>query len=132
MSGLFTLARLTAIQERAVTVKYLSCSLFSDHAALGTSTGATHIFHLSSTKPATTISFPGLTNPITIVSFSPNGRWIALGDSAAVHLIDDPLTSPSLFFSMPLKQQHPTSVCWLSDPPMKLMRSHYLLAGDEE
>jgi hypothetical protein len=127
----FTLSPVEHIQEKLPKFRYMSCAIFNDRVAFGTSAGSVHIYQLGNPKPATVISIQSLINPVALLSFSPSGKWLVLGDSAGLHFIEEPLTGAYLFFSIP-RPKPVTCVLWTSDPPGKLNKTTpYLIAGDD-
>lgn len=132
MSSFFTLVDLDSVQSRASRFKYTCCDLFRDYIAFGTSAGTIHIYKSPFNSPPIVISFSSLINAVILLVFSPNGKWLILGDAKGLHFIEDPLTSASLFFSIDMKGNQATSVQWICEPPPKINRNlPYVFAGDD-
>ena len=128
-SGFFGVTSLDYIHEKAAKFRYTSCALSKEHGAFGTSAGSVHIFSLSKPSPPIVVSLSSLINPVTNLSFSPQGKWLVLGDQTGLHFIEDPTSNASLFFSIKCSQ---TCVCWTAEPPGKLNKQvPYILVGDE-
>lgn len=131
MSSFFTLVDLESVQSKASRFKYTCCDIFRDNIAFGTSAGSIHIYKSPYKSPPIVISFSSLINTVTLLVFSPNGKWLILGDAKGIHFIEDPLGSSSLFFSLDMKGNQVTSIQWISEPPPKINRNfHYAFAGD--
>ncbi|KAH0788011.1 hypothetical protein GPJ56_008112 [Histomonas meleagridis] len=130
MSSFFTLTNLDYIYERSKKFRFSSCALYGDYAAFGNSAGSIHIFSLSQKSPPIIISISSLINSVELLSFSPSGKWLVMGDSKELHFIEDPTGTASLFFSIDFKGGKPTAVVWTSEPPGKLIRTPFLIAGD--
>lgn len=130
MSSFFTLTELNYIQEKSQKFKYQSCAIYGDYAAFGTSAGSIHIFSLSQNTPPVVISLPSLISAVEVLSFSPSGKWLAMADSKGLHFIENPFEQASLFFSIDFKSSTVTAVTWISEPPGKLVRTPFFVAGD--
>ncbi|OHT06930.1 hypothetical protein TRFO_24883 [Tritrichomonas foetus] len=131
MSTFYTLIDLEAVQSKAARFKYCCCDIFRDYVAFGTSAGSVHIYKRPCVAPPIVISVSSLINAVTLLSFSPGGKWLILGDTKGLHFIEDPLTSSSLFFSIDTKGSQVKSVAWISEPPPKINRTPYVYAGDD-
>ena len=128
-TGFFGVTSLDYIHEKATKFRYTSCAMSKDNGAFGTSAGSVHIFSLSKPTPPVVVSLSSLINPVTDLSFSPQGKWLALGDQTGIHFIEDPVNGASLFFSIKCAQ---TCVYWTAEPPGKLNKQvPYILVGDE-
>lgn len=131
MSSYFLLTDLVYIQKKAQKFKYQSCAVYDDYTAFGTSAGTIHIYSLSRNAPPLVISLPSLISAVDLLSFSPSGKWLVSVDARGVHFIEDPLGGqPTLFFSVDFKSSSVTAVAWISEPPLKLVRTPFFYAGD--
>ncbi|EAX85814.1 hypothetical protein TVAG_160560 [Trichomonas vaginalis G3] len=131
MSDYYILTELEQFVSKISRFKYLCCALYANKVAFGASAGSVHLYSLTEASSPIVVSIPSIVTAIQLLSFSPGGKFLAVGGNSSLHFIEDPLTNPVVSYSVDLKGKRPTTLDWISEPPPKISRTPFLLIGDE-
>jgi len=127
----YTITDLDQLNAKIERFKYLTCALFRNRVAFGGPAGSIHLYSINDASSPVVVSIPSIVTAINRISFSPGGKYLAVGGISSVHFIEDPLTTPSTGYSIDLKGKKPCAFRWVAEPPPKIVRTPFLLVGDE-
>ena len=130
-SDFFIFNELSALNKQMARFKYSCCALYGDKLAFGAGAGSVHIYSYKDLSSPLVLSIPSIVTSVQLLSFSPMGKFLAVGGSSSLHFIEDPLTNPVISYSVDLKSKKPVAIHWIMEPPAKLNRTPFLLLGDE-
>lgn len=131
MADYYVLTDLDQFASKISRFKYGCCAMYANKIAFGAPAGSVHLYNLQEASSPMIVSIPSIVTAIQLLSFSPGGKFLAVGGNSSLHFIEDPLTNPVVSYSVDLKGKRPTVVGWISEPPPKISRTPFLLIGDD-